>query len=921
MLDFLFFIIIYPIRLILECIFTLLYTSIFKDNIGIALAGLSLAVSFFCLPMYAKAEQIQQLERNIQRKLAPKITVIKKVFYGDEQHFMLSMYYRENNYHPLYSLRSSLSLLVQIPFFIAAFSFLSKLDLLAGKSLFFINDLSRPDGLLIIFGLSINILPIIMTIINLSAGIIYSNNLLTKEKVQLYITPFIFLVLLYNSPSALVLYWTLNNIFSFFKTLFLKLKNPGTILYIIGCLFALTFTLYVLFFRYNAPDRAFRNKTIAIVILLLTISIPFILKGIILLKNKLSKFYYINPVSNHLFIASCLSILLLIGFFVPANIISSDPSQFLVNNINPLTFLYFSFIQGVGLLLFWPFLLFHLSSVNTKTIISLAASAVCLFFFANYFIFQANYGIISQTLNFSLISGQYLSRNIIYSLFNIFFFLLVLTFIFFIFILRKTRFIYSFLIALSLGTFAFGAVKIWEIQTTPLSKTQISLQSNNIDQPSNVNISLSRNGKNVIIIMLDGAISSYFPLFLEEKPELKTNFNGFTYYPNTTSFYRRTMFGVPPIFGGYEYSSYNINKRSDISIKEKQQEALTLLPLLFQQSGFSSYIADVPNSEFLDMPLEEYYARYNINANHIQNAFISKYLNEVLGKDSISSNAKIDELIKRNLLMLSLTVTIPYCIRDFIYSNGSYLGIADYQLDTIMSSSTLGGYTSLFYYPEITNFIENGNTFHMITNDLAHDRAFFQYPDYTLEENITDYGTNKFGNKASFMYYHVNAASYMLLSKWFDALREAGVWDNCRIIIVSDHGNLSLNNPGFTTFQNNYVIPYNPILLVKDFNQNDVLQINNDFMTNADVPLIALEGITENPVNPFTNKALVSEKSDGIYIYTQGYTNIKWYQGNTFLEDNSLFFYVHSNIFDSNNWTELRYRDIRRMQNDATIIH
>jgi membrane protein insertase Oxa1/YidC/SpoIIIJ len=73
---------------------------------------------------------------------------------------ILSTYYRQNHYHPLYALRNSFGILIQIPFFIAAYTFLSHFNALKGASFVFIRDLGAPDGLLEINGIRFNILPI-----------------------------------------------------------------------------------------------------------------------------------------------------------------------------------------------------------------------------------------------------------------------------------------------------------------------------------------------------------------------------------------------------------------------------------------------------------------------------------------------------------------------------------------------------------------------------------------------------------------------------------------------------------------------------------------------------------------------------------------------------------------------------------------
>jgi hypothetical protein len=203
----------------------------------------------------------------------------------------------------------------------------------------------------------------------------------------------------------------------------------------------------------------------------------------------------------------------------------------------------------------------------------------------------------------------------------------------------------------------------------------------------------------------------------------------------------------------------------------------------------------------------------------------------------------------------------------------------------------------------------------MMINDLTHDPTFLQYPDYTVEEKTTEIGNNIFADPTSYKHYHINAASYILLAKWFDYLRSNNVWDNTRIILVSDHGEIGLTKPGFSSFQNNYVIKYNPILLMKDFHNNAPLTTDNSFMTNADVPLMALQNIVENPVNPFTNNPLVPEKENGIYIFAEGFTTTSVYRGTSCLEEKSIFYHVRDNIYEPNNWSELKYRDFKEQFN------
>jgi YidC/Oxa1 family membrane protein insertase len=256
MMSFLYTLIIFPLVQIMELCYLFVYRV--SDNPGLALFGVSLAVSTFTLPLYLRAEKWQEAEREIHRRLAPKIAKIKAMFSGDQQYMVLSTYYRQNRYHPVYAMRNTFGLLIQIPFFIAAYSYLSHLRVLQGARFFFIRDLSVPDALLTAGGVSINVLPIMMTTINCISGAVYTRDLTAKDKIQVYGTAFVFLALLYNSPSGLVLYWTMNNIYSLLKNILVKTKYVKEWVY--GILFtgAAFLDVYVLFFHPgDLPNRLF----------------------------------------------------------------------------------------------------------------------------------------------------------------------------------------------------------------------------------------------------------------------------------------------------------------------------------------------------------------------------------------------------------------------------------------------------------------------------------------------------------------------------------------------------------------------------------------------------------------------------------------------------------------------------------------
>jgi hypothetical protein len=77
---------------------------------------------------------------------------------------------------------------------------------------------------------------------------------------------------------------------------------------------------------------------------------------------------------------------------------------------------------------------------------------------------------------------------------------------------------------------------------------------------------------------------------------------------------------------------------------------------------------------------------------------------------------------------------------------------------------------------------------------------------------------------------------------------------------------------------------YYPLLLVKDIN-SEGFTISNEFMTNADVPTLATDGVIDNPINPFTKKPINSDEKTAHpqYISLSHDFDIGYNCGNVFL--------------------------------------
>ena len=136
-----------------------------------------------------------------------------------------------------------------------------------------------------------------------------------------------------------------------------------------------------------------------------------------------------------------------------------------------------------------------------------------------------------------------------------------------------------------------------------------------------------------------------------------------------------------------------------------------------------------------------------------------------------------------------------------------------------------------------------------------------------------------------------------------DNLKENGVYDNTRIIIVSDHGHpMGYETMKFGSEDYEDVLTFNPVLLVKDFDSRG-FSADETFMTNADTPTLAFAGLIDTPVNPATGNPVTDEDKTGreILIKHTEIWDIKLNNGDDFLPGD-WYHFRGKDIFDTTQW-------------------
>ena len=865
---------IYPLELLFEVVFTIANRII--GHPGWAIIILSLAVNFLVLPLYNRADAVQKEERELEDSLAPGIAKIKKAFKGDERMMILQAYYKENNYSPLYVLKGSVSLLLQIPFFMAAYNFLSNLAIIRGASFGPITDLGSPDRMFEIAGIGINMLPIIMTLVNFISGYIYTKGMPLKSKIQLYGMALLFLVLLYNSPSGLAFYWTLNNVFSLVKNALYKLKRPGFVFSVFCAVLGVLGAVYLNTIYYT-PYASRRLRLTAISLALIIPLVIMLIKGKKKDKGSFIKIHEYTKTDRNIFIVSGLLLSVLTGLMIPSAVVKVSPDEFmdLMNLKNPIIYIVHAFLIAAGFFIVWCGVFFSLASGKVRVIISRVLLALCPAALISYLFFGTDLGDISVNFVYFMPFEFSFSQKLI----NIVLIAAAVSLVLLLGI-KKPKICAELILTLAvvcLGLSIYNMVPINNAYKENLKKVE-----NDIPR-----FTLSTQGQNVMVIMLDRAPGYLVPIIFDELPELYEEFDGFTFYPNTLSYGNRTKFAAPALFGGYEYTPEAFNADTTRTLVQMQNESLSVMPIIFRDEGYDVTLLDPPFAGY------ETPGDLSVFTGDLYEGIDAYHTKYVLFDDYYNFEEYQEKIWLRNFFCYSIFKISPLFMQATVYNEGRYnqpVEPINYEAEFTIpqvgfSESSSGGvdrdfmasYEALTKLPEITEFTDSGNTFMYIDNDTTHDAMLLQAPEYVpyqyvdniqydidhayrFEVPINGYYLDM-DNYTTMRHYSSCCAAYLQLGQYFNFLREQGVWDNTRIIIVSDHG-IARGDANMFGGQLNYnsmsIDSFNPVLMVKDFGATG-FTTDTSFMTNADVPYIATNGLISNPVNPFTGNPITMD--------------------------------------------------------------
>ncbi|MBQ9539261.1 MAG: YidC/Oxa1 family membrane protein insertase [Treponema sp.] len=779
-------------------------------NYGISLLLMSLVITAGTYPLYRLADIWKKKEEDIQNKMAVEVGQIKAAFTGNKRFYMLQACYRMHGYRTWYAFRSALGLLIQIPFFFAAYNVLSSYTGYAEESFLCFRDLAAPDGLL--FGL--NSLPFLMTAVNIASSVIYTRSLRLKENLQLLVLAVVFFVLLYNRPAALLIYWTSNNLLSLVKSLARRkdgkewilpdAEERGRVLFLFKLTLLWAWFCVQLYLIRNNRHYLFRNID-AIVLLVASVWLffkcrwqlvrrhfsvyLFLILNFVIHKTGVNlPFLRISELSVPLFAGAVCYVLALL-------IISRDELEMMQRDarVRPLIVCVAMFLFSMTVLV--PLTIYARSPqdvtdsylsilffggavcggvyiaifVLTKT---LTARGVCLMNVIFIIILLTHvFNAVLFPLDTGVLMGFELTGrgNFLHPVFSSLLkdigigFLVICLLCYLCRHQQVCLLVCTVLLAFNLLKLSQETYRMYrQTGIHPVTSDRTELGQDELKMHS-----FSRTERNILYICCDMFNSTYIDRIREEMTGFDREFSGFTWYADTLSVSGETMTSLPSLYGGGDYTPLQNNK-NEISIYGATALAKSRLEETIVHGGLKFSFVEGIGLE-TDSP---YYKHYMAERN------ISTYFD--LSK-------------KKLLLMLPFFSSLPYVLKPYLYDSGFWLIYGEKITFRFCRTSTMRSLSYLDLLPEISSADSEKGNFLYFRTELSHPPYGIDRDGMVIDNRYPDPEHKSF-NSSDAAYYSAKKCMSEL-AEYFAWMKRNGVYDNTLIVICSDHGN-SCNDNG-----------------------------------------------------------------------------------------------------------------------------
>ena len=944
MTDLLFSLTIGPLQLIYEVLYNGLVS--ITHNYGWALILLSFVTTLITVPLGKAVSNHIRKERLIESILDPQIKKIKATSTGAEQSKRIRNLYKRYSYNPLYSIRLAFGVLIQLPFLIGAYWMIAEHPSLSGISFGPIADISQPDNLLgginvlplIMTAANLGVVAIsaqmpkrdriqAIVIAILFLVLLYSapaalliywtvNNILLLVRaliqkrnfgiklpsVNYHITSgwkwgiFAYVVAVLATITTVPYFGFSAHRIGIIKactdTIFLTLilatltasvsfrSKTNTFKSVLCIAVAAYLSIRTFSFWILALDRSKLTTQFIVLIPILVLILRFADFSKLLLQLK--KIFRVIRLES-LLCPSFIFLLLLICFYLPVTIYSSDPLSFDISTSEIIKQLCINLEAGLVLsIIIW------LAIKNFEIGIKLIAWLSSIFAavaFTYTFIISPDYGVLSSFV-LSKPEGLYLQAN---KYFDISIITVLLVGISALIILNKVKLLSWTFWCSSLVLICSSAYSLFN---TEVINKSIQKHPNQTVIPQNIQdfFTFSENKKNIIVIMLDMFTGGNIREILQIHPDLSKKFDGFTWYEDSMSAGSFTIYGKPGILGGEETTPVNLNKDKSQSLEEKINTGWAKFLNVLQKENYRVSIYDHTwlKTEILQPKLIK--PANLINTYWMWDGFSSRWAKA----NHLTVNSSLSPV--KTLYAISLFRASPLSIKKKIYANGQWAKTVDTNQNNLNwalnNLSLLDGLSTTS-----SSRITKENTFKFFINELTHVPWSLNAqckPSTIGKGSGNEKERNKNGTFSAHL--HVEYCALESVITFLNWLKDNGIYDNTMVILVSDHGRKD-SAQVFETWGKPYPIDLHSLLMVKPFEQRGELVIDTQSLTaNWDVPVMILNEIDLTNTYPWKDKKRTRDHVSGEWQRSR-------HPKNNY--DIKVHYKIQGSMFDVSNWKRL----------------
>ncbi len=417
-------------------------------------------------------------------------------------------------------------------------------------------------------------------------------------------------------------------------------------------------------------------------------------------------------------------------------------------------------------------------------------------------------------------------------------------------------------------------------------------------------MSFSKDGKNIVVLFLDMFSGGYVQDIFKERPDLKEVYDGFTWYPNTLSISYVTSSSVPSMLAGWDYAPDAINSFNEgRPLSDVIGDSYLVLPALLEKHNYKTSYLDPEYCYTYRGDIEK------LESHGITAGFNKDYIGYWKNKNRFHEDDNINKggqkLFELKLLaMISLFKASPAVVKPVVYNGGDWLVVNSTEKTNSAYRSKMEYWSFFDSLSEISNTESEKNTFKFLHTSLTHD-PFSLSGDGELVKGYPDpeAGDNFHGKNA----YLSAKGALVALERWISWFKENEIYDNSKIIIVTDHGDDFSTSP---MMKENFNVEgitdedftrLHAVLMIKDFGSRGELNTDWRFMSNADLPAIIVSDYPD--IDVFGPDMTKTENPGKRVLKAMKADSWRWHHVSKYEKFSFEYFYeVEDNLFEAENW-------------------